>query len=429
MYFWGDFFHVKHVELDCIFVLDLKTCILCGEIFASGRDYHQHKKIVHGFRNHHYPCNKCQYTASTLTLIVKHMKSHNIGDPTDLSNGPEQEESSTAAKIYKCQACDYESFDCANFLKHKKTVHGFRRGHYPYPICPYVAIHCANSLRVHIDAVHKKIKHPCDECEKVFGNNSALRKHKRTYHLRITYDCQHCDYKGNGAWQLKCHVDDKHKGIRHYCDQCTFSATSANGLSYHIKRVHDLHVPARKKDENAPKLHCDMCVYSCVKKTNLEIHIATKHEGKAYNCDLCPYTSKHPTSLRLHVKSKHENIIHKCDQCDMIFTLKGNLQRHRIMVAKKKDPSHRNTCKLCGFVSCLSLEKHMTKDHPDIEKLHQCDECDKAFNSLSYLKKHKKIKHRLERIECDECDKSFVSNENLKMHKKSFHKDKKYLLT
>ena len=76
---------------------------------------------------------------------------------------------------------------------------------------------------------------------------------------------------------------------------------------------------------------------------------------------------------------------------------------------------------MCGFTSCLGINRHKRREHPNIEEQLPCDECDKVFYSKAYLQVHKKTKHRMERVQCDECDQNFVSSQNLIKHKKSFH--------
>lgn len=383
---------------------------MCDSICNNENMLQKHRKQEHGFETNNYPCNKCEFVALRLPQIKSHMRIH---------------DNARQVHTFSCPVCDYETPERAKFDDHKRSKHGFRGGYFPCSICPFVSTSKGiGALRAHINSVHKKIKHPCDECHKVFANSSALGKHKRAIHLKVPYKCQFCDYQCLQASTLKTHIDSKHKGIRHYCDQCTFSSTTQGNLSTHIKTVHEgrkLKKTSTESGKRSMKFHCDMCVYSTAFKVSLDIHIATKHEGRVYNCDQCSYTSNHPSTLRIHIKGKHEHEIHKCVNCDVTFTLYENLKRHNRIAAKKKDGGQQLTCKLCGFTSCLSLEKHMTKEHPDMAKLHHCDECDKAFNSLAYLRKHKKIKHRLERVECDECGKSLATNENLKLHKKSFH--------
>ena len=65
-------------------------------------------------------------------------------------------------------------------------------------------------LRVHINSVHKKIKHPCPECGKSFAQKSSLSTHKRMIHDGIKYQCDFCDYKSGTKGNLRLHTSNVH---------------------------------------------------------------------------------------------------------------------------------------------------------------------------------------------------------------------------
>ena len=75
--------------------------------------------------------------------------------------------------------------------------------------CDYKTM-CNAYLKVHIDAVHKKIKHPCPECGKSFAQKSSLSTHKRMIHDGIKYQCDFCDYKSGTKGNLRVHTSNVH---------------------------------------------------------------------------------------------------------------------------------------------------------------------------------------------------------------------------
>ena len=60
-------------------------------------------------------------------------------------------------------------------------------------------------LKVHINSVHMKIKHPCPECDKQFAQRSSMNLHLRSIHQGISYPCQYCDYSASTRGNLKLH--------------------------------------------------------------------------------------------------------------------------------------------------------------------------------------------------------------------------------
>ena len=59
-------------------------------------------------------------------------------------------------------------------------------------------------------------------------------------------------------------------------------------------------------------------------------------------------------------------------------------------------------------------------EHPNKDKQVKCDECNKVFQSKSYLTEDKYKAYDGE-INCDECDENFACITDFKGHKKSFH--------
>ena len=65
-------------------------------------------------------------------------------------------------------------------------------------------------LKVHIDSIHKKIKHPCPECGKYFAQKSSLYLHKKNIHDGIKYPCDFCDHKSGTKGNLRLHTSNVH---------------------------------------------------------------------------------------------------------------------------------------------------------------------------------------------------------------------------
>ena len=132
------------------------------------------------------------------------------------------------------------------------------------------------NLRTHIESVHEKKRHKCDQCEKDFAGESGLRYHKLTKHegKKININkkqCPHCkkSFKTGGDYNqhllthqslkpflcpfcssyaakmlvhLKRHIDSVHFKCRWFClmDGCNSSATNGGDLNQHFKKKHNI---------------------------------------------------------------------------------------------------------------------------------------------------------------------------------------------
>ena len=337
----------------------------------------------------------------------------------------EEDPTTTPGQLFSCFLCDFSATTNKECRQHKQVVHGCGNNRFPCAECAFVG-KSKSALIVHRDAIHRGIKVSCEECDKQFNRSSALYKHVRAEHRRIPYDCELCSFTCFRSTILKDHVDAKHRGIKYFCDQCPFSTSMKASLWNHNIRAHGpgaLLGPRRRfKDKpTIPKNHqCDQCGYTTSIVAILREHIEVQHQGKVYRCDQCAYFTKYRVALKAHIDGLHRKIRHKCQLCDVTFSSLSNLRKHE-MRADKKQTASKHTCDICGLVSCLALKKHKRLAHPNVDKLVPCDECDKSFNTTSYLKLHKKTKHCMERVRCDECAEDFASNQNLERHKKSFH--------
>jgi KRAB domain-containing zinc finger protein len=171
-----------------------------------------------------------------------HMKIHKEESPTQDDSAemkPEflnQRERPIVTRI--CILCEFKTNDFTVFCDHRRRVHGFTKRFYPCDKCSHASkSYCA--LEVHVNSVHKGVKHPCDECDKVFCSDSSIRKHKRAIHRKIGYFCKLCEFKCSRPEILKAHMESKHEGVRHYCDKCTYSAQFKSSLAKHIIARHE----------------------------------------------------------------------------------------------------------------------------------------------------------------------------------------------
>ena len=161
-------------------------CELCGTEVLAKYGLKSHMEIVHG--KHAFKCDLCDYTCSHKNYLAQHKKGH----------------------FLTLQDC---------------------------PIC----LRKVKFLKKHLWRCQQKqkgIKHPCDQCDKTFGEASSLKTHIAQVHEQIkNFVCDACDYKTYTAFNLRLHVTKVHtkETLEHVCPLC--KATS-NSIEQHLKTFH-----------------------------------------------------------------------------------------------------------------------------------------------------------------------------------------------
>ena len=146
-----------------------------------------------------------------------------------------------------------------------------------------------------------------------------------------------------------------------------------------------------------------------------------------YNCDQCPGTFALEKYLVRHKKRVHQKIRQfKCNICEKSFEDMSKLKRHKI--------SHNNTdktnsfkCENCDKSYNMSdnLRRHVRINHEKIRN-HVCEKCSKTYDNSTDLNHHIAVFHNgIKNFKCDYCDRSFGSNGELKKHRESTHEGKK----
>ena len=63
-----------------------------------------------------------------------------------------------------------------------------------------------------------------DQSEYKANHKDSLRLHKQSKHERIKYNCDQCEYKATTKSNLRVHTLSKHEAIKFDCEQCEYKA-------------------------------------------------------------------------------------------------------------------------------------------------------------------------------------------------------------
>ena len=97
------------------------------------------------------------------------------------------------------------------------------------------------SLKVHNQREHEKIRYPCNRCDFQARGTSDLNKHIRAIHEGLKYKCDYegCDYKNATKSGVTYHAQFKHEGIYYPCDMCGHRCMEPRALRNHVKSKHN----------------------------------------------------------------------------------------------------------------------------------------------------------------------------------------------
>ena len=99
---------------------------------------------------------------------------------------------------------------------------------------------CFTYISTHMNTVHSTSTYSCNQCDRVFNGIEGLRSHVKRIHQGNTNPPVPCPMCGKVVKrrQLKMHIAAIHKKIRHQCKICEKSYVAAHDLEWHVKSFH-----------------------------------------------------------------------------------------------------------------------------------------------------------------------------------------------
>ncbi|XP_037944414.1 zinc finger protein 184-like [Teleopsis dalmanni] len=175
--------------------------------------------------------------------------------------------------------------------------------------------------------VQKIRRHPCDMCNKTFGNRKSMMLHRRT----------HCDSQ-----------------------RSTFVCPEAKcGRIYSSKQACDVHV---KQVHQKDGLVCSVCNKRFAIIQTLEVHMRYHTGDFPFGCNLCDKKFAQKGHLTTHMQVKHNNLRYFCTEngCGKVFKNSVSLRNHRYVHS-----SMPFSCEYCkkGYPQKAKLKTHISSRH------------------------------------------------------------------
>jgi hypothetical protein len=259
-------------------------------------------------------------------------------------------------KTLECAGCDKKFLTPFTLKKHQLTHTSLESRAEP---CPRCGVEVTN-MKQHERFVHQKdLRFSCGEegCQTRFTSKHHMKKHMESVHQNAKQKCPQCD-KLIGLYSRSSHIRIVHEKRRdHVCPECQKTFQSKTHLRNHVQRVHLL-----------LRVECPDCGKMVQDLHNHQQYVHLK--VKNFPCEECDTRCTTNTALRKHVSAVHLGLTEECPEC-------GDVVKH--------------------------LEQHIKQRHRDIQKKHQCAECEKFFKCRTYLSKHIMRVHLELREACPVC--------------------------
>jgi len=197
-----------------------------------------------------------------------------------------------------------------------------------------------------------------------------------------------------------------------------------------IRHVANAHSNQKKTGEEK-RVDCSQCDATFSDKYGLKKHWLKCHDPnngsvKQFSCDQCGQKFSRRPSLKEHRACVHPQLEkpHPCQQCDKRFLYPKHLAAH---VKAQHERTHK--CEICQekFLKWTAFRTHLASQHP---KIFKCSKCPRQFKSKHEFMVHKSTVHSDERsvFHCtyQNCDKEYFFEKNLKWHIQVDHEGKRF---
>ena len=258
--------------------------------------------------------------------------------------------------------------------------------------------------------------------------------------------CEICNAPFKLYKRLLKHMKKVHQG-NSTCEECNQEFVSKSNLKRHMQRIHglmkeeeergvtinesaeDIKPMKLEKKESKSNLDppidksfpCDQCETILLSREQLKEHWLSLHpDYKPFKCPTCTQCFKHSQSRNRHARTHQVDLKYPCHVCDKKFNRLDSLTKHKNTKHAPPDQKQMYACTLCesSYLFYHSLERHMRTHFQ--EGRYACTLCNKSFTSETRLATHMTFHTG---IICAICNITFSKIGNLNKHMKKHEAD------
>ena len=238
---------------------------------------------------------------------------------TDVVSHPERNEKNPM--IFRCDKCDYSSFNKRYYTLHVSRAHGGK--HFKCQTCGK-EFATSTGLRRHL-VVHDDAKpYVCELCKFATKYKYSLSVHRCKYlkskpckNEKKSYKCDHCDYSSHSKGFVTLHTLRVHGERIFKCEVCELTFKSKQACQRHAIVHNDIH----------PYV-CSKCEFSTKYAASLKDHMMNHAGGKPYKCPQCKFSSAYASNVTKHFRVHSGEKPYKCETCGLRLAWKSQLVRH-----------------------------------------------------------------------------------------------------
>ena len=294
------------------------------------------------------------FNKSLLPILDKLLSPSYSCDTCQLRRGKKAKLQNT--NCFSCQSCGLQFRRKETLKIHEDAVH--RKIQHHCQICNYVSFY-KRQVTIHVAVNHRDSEFKCGQCDFKAKRQLYVNQHVLRFHGTEEHPCQLCSFKSKWKTGLKKHLRQKHTDTgrqKSICNICGIYLSCQNDVSRHVKEVHDRSV----------SYQCSYCAKSFHKKANMKVHLNIHTGEKPYSCVLCGRAFGGASNLYHHKKKHHpdkKNV--KVNQEENVKTDKDD---HQPESGKAECDERYSDCKFSmkEEVSQVSSDKAEVEDNPDI---------------------------------------------------------------
>lgn len=284
------------------------NCRVCGEIFTSPRSRTVHEVKIHNFAMK-FTCEKCDKKFYRSDHLKEHEKSCN-------------RDGDVSSKFFSCFVCLLPFQREETYNKHLETAHIGAGEDDQECLRRVEEFGRKYTGKRSVDESCELQDVHCDQCGKIFTNETRLQRHIKTFHTKQTWSCDQCGEKFVHRSTKLSHMSKVHgmqKAFECSVIGCSFSSFKSDRFRAHME-----------KHDNPDKMFpCPICQEEFKSYNTMTIHRARHQTKNTLECPICSKQFLDRRNYNMHLKSHRNEKLFHCPSCNQGFNRKDHLKRHQ----------------------------------------------------------------------------------------------------